>query len=151
MKNLVTLSPKKYIITKARTLPVYKCLITENWEESKLATIAVMRKHQNGKLTTGIYLVDLMALGTKDTFFEFSHDESEFMEKISANQLIETNYNLVHNIIYGANSFAEEHNFRIHKDFQDITQFILEEDNEDIPLIEIEFGMNGKPFVMTKM
>ncbi|MFQ5864218.1 MAG: hypothetical protein ACE5IW_03210, partial [bacterium] len=27
------LSPKQYIKTKARLLPIYECLITEDWEE----------------------------------------------------------------------------------------------------------------------
>jgi len=146
MKNQAQLSPKKYIVTKARTLPIYKCLISENWEESKLATIVVMRQHTNENVTAGIYLVDIAAQGTKDTFFEFSINENEFLEKASANKLIEVDYTLVHNIIYGANAFATENGFRLHRDFLGITQFILEEDTEEIPLMELEFGQNGKPF-----
>ena len=148
MKNQGQLSPKKYIVSKARTLPIYKCLISEIWEKSKLATIVVMRKHTNGNVTAGIYLVDLLALGTKDTFFEFSINEKEFLEKVSDNKLVEVDYTLVHNIIYGANAFATEHGFRIHRDFLSITQFILEEDTEEIPLIELEFGQEGKPFLI---
>ena len=148
MKNQAQLSPKKYITSKARTLPIYKCLISKNWEESKLATIVVMRKHSNGNITAGIYLVDILALGTKDTFFEFSINEKEFLEKISANNLVEADYPLVHNIIYGANAFATEHGFRLHRDFVSTTQFILEEDTEEIPLIELEFGLNGKPSLL---
>ena len=151
MKNQVQLSPKKYIVSKARTLPIYKCLISENWETSKLATIVVMRKHNNGNVTAGIYLVDLLALGTKDTFFEFSINEKEFLEKASANMLVEADYTLVHNIIYGANAFALENGFRLHRDFLNTTQFILEEDTEEIPFIEIEFGQNGKPILIQTM
>jgi hypothetical protein len=151
MKNQAQLSPKKYIVCKARTLPIYKCLISENWEASKLASIVVMRKHANGNVTAGIYLVDLLALGTKDTFFEFSINENEFLEKVSANNLIEVDYTLVHNIIYGANAFAIEHGFRLHRDFLSITQFILEEDTEEIPLMELEFGQEGKPFLIQTM
>ncbi|WP_153800722.1 hypothetical protein [Foetidibacter luteolus] len=63
------LSPKKYIETKARSLPIYRCYATQDWEATKMASVVVMRRHVNGNVTVGFYLVDLMCLGIKDTFF----------------------------------------------------------------------------------
>jgi hypothetical protein len=57
-------------------------------------------------------------------------------------------YVLVHNIILSAVEFAEEYGFKPYKDFTSVTEFMLEEDTEDIELIEIECGRNGKPFYM---
>jgi len=144
------LTPQQYIKTRARTLPIYACYINENWKESGLAHIIVARKHTTGNLTFGIYLVDLFALGTKDTIYKFNEPESVFMDilkKMGEQGIMEADYVLVHNIIYGANEFAEEHGFKVCKEFA-LTQYILEEDDENIELMEIEFGMNGKPFLI---
>ena len=50
----------------------------------------------------------------------------------------------MHNIIYGEAAFAESCGFKPHKDWS-IGQYILEEDDESIPLIDIPFGENGIP------
>lgn len=49
----------------------------------------------------------------------------------------------MHNWIYGAIAWANEAGISPHKSFS-VTQYMLEEDTEDIPLIEYEFGCNGK-------
>ena len=51
---------------------------------------------------------------------------------------------MAHNIIYGAIAYAEDLGFKPEKDWA-LSQFILEEDTEDIELIEVEFGKDGKP------
>jgi len=150
MKKQNLPSPENYIKTRARSLPIEVCYINENWKETGLASIIVVRKHTNGNFTFGIFLVDIFALGTKDTFYLFNaekHKLDEILEKANSERMIETDYVLAHNIIYGANVFAEENGFRPCKEF-DITQFILEEDTDDIEFIEIEFGKNGEPFLI---
>lgn len=144
------LSPEKYIRTRVRTLPIYKCLINSEWKESGLAAIIIARRHTTGNITLGIFLTDLYARGVKDTFFKFNISEDEFhqtAERASETNSIEVEYPLAHNIIYGANEFAEEHGFRIHRDFS-LTQYILEEDTDEIEYIDIEFGKDGKPLVI---
>ncbi len=143
-------SPKHYILSRARKLPMDACYINENWKESGMASILVIRKHSNQNYTIGIYLVDIFALGTKDTFFNFNVSSSAFeemLERMRSENMQKAEYPLVHNIIYGANAFAEENGFKVHKDFK-VTQYILEADDEAIPLIEIEFGRNGEPFLI---
>lgn len=143
-------TPENYIRTRARSLPVESCYLNHNWKESGLASIIVVRKHTNGNFTIGIYLVDLFALGTKDTFFRFNipaHELDELIEKANTEQMIKADYALVHNIIYGANAYAEDNGFTVCKEFS-LTRFVLEEDTEDIELIEIEFGNQGKPFLI---
>ena len=140
------LSPKKYILTRARTLPIYKCLITKDWETAGMATVVVMRKHVNNHITAGFYLVDLLSLGVKDTHFEFNVTEEYINDMLDETIDIrdEADYVLAHNIIYGAVSFAEDFNIEPHKDF-DVTQYILEEDTDAIALLDIPFGIDGKP------
>ena len=142
------LSPENYIKTRARALPIDKCYINADWEKSGIANIAVQRKHTNGNFTYGVYLVDLFALGTKSTFWNFNCPKSISEEFNNGPIHIIIDYALAHNIIYGANEYAEDHGFKIHKDFKAITQYILEPDDERIPLIDVEFGKDGKPLVI---
>lgn len=145
------LSPRKYILTRARSLDIYKCLVNKNWRESGLASLIIMRQHSNGHITSGSYLVDLFARGVKDTDYIFNKAESDLLELIyeqwPEDYLQEIPYNLAHNIIYGGAAFAEEHGFKQHPAFE-LTQYLLEEDTDAIEIIELEFGKEGKPFIL---
>ena len=145
------LSPENYIRQRARNLPLSQCLINDGWDDSGLAYIIISREHINGNLTVCFYLVDLLCLGVKDTFFRFNISKWEYDEMIE--KFTETismsvvEYNLVHNIIFAALEFAEEIGFKPHKDFESITKYMLEEDDEKIPLIDIACGdENGRPY-----
>ncbi len=141
------ISAEKYIRSRARTLPVFKCFVTESWQSRKIAPVLVARRHVTGNLTFGIYLVDLLCLGIKDTLVFFNEPEEKLDEILSddANIWIEADYNLVHNIVYAGYEFALEFDIAPHKKFE-ISKFILEEDDDRIPLIEVEVGdENGDP------
>lgn len=141
------LSPENYIRQKARNLPVFECMINEDWEVSKMASVSVARVHTNGNITVGFYLVDLSCLGVKDAHFLFNVSKSEYrntISKISRLKLISVSYELAHNIVYAGLEFAKELGFNPHKDFS-VAKYILEEDTDEVELIEIECGKNGKP------
>jgi hypothetical protein len=147
-KVIQMLSPENYIRTKVRTLPIYECLINEIWKEEGIANIIIARNHINGNITVCFYLVDLFCLGVKDTHYMFNISRDEYQEIVIKSQHLDPitiSYELAHNIIYAALEFAEEFGFKPHKDFTSITRFMLEEDTDDIELIEIECGKNGKP------
>ena len=142
------LSPENYIRQKARNLPIYECLINPDWKYKGMATVSVARKHANGNITAGVFLVDLCCLGIKDAFYFFNTEESEYKEIVTRSGkvfLTTIDYVLAHNIIFAAIEFAEEFGFKPHKDFA-LAKYILEEDTEDIEVIEIECGKNGIPF-----
>ena len=150
-KVIQMLSPEKYVQQKARTLPIHECWVNDTWEEDGIAYITISRKHTNNNITLGNFLVDTKCLGLKDTFTLFNIPQFEyrkFLEKIEENMdLIKVPYTLVHNIIFAAIEFAEEYGFKPHPDFR-ITKYILEEDNDDVELIDIECGVDGKPFYL---
>jgi tetratricopeptide (TPR) repeat protein len=143
------LRPDKYIQTKTRSLPIHECLINPDWQTSGMATILVSRKQPSGNLIAGVYLVDIFCLGLKNTNYFFNeslaHYESEFKDIIYTHQTYKPcDYTLAHNIIYGAIAYAEELGFKPNKDFA-VSRFILEEDDDHIDLIELDFGREGKP------
>jgi len=144
------LSPKKYIQTKARSLPIYKAYVNKDWEEGKMAQVIVMRRHVNGNITAGVYLVDLLCLGVKDTMFIFNETQAEIEERFGdefKSMFEEVDYNLAHNIVYAGHDFAMDYEIKPHADFA-VTKFVLEEDNDEIPLIEVEVGTDDKPHLM---
>lgn len=152
-KALQMMSPANYIRTRARNLPVYECVINSDWEETQLARLVIARKHSNGNITAGIYLVDLLCLGVKDTHYLFNISEVEYRDFLHGNtELIEDgvriDYNLAHNIVFAGLEFAEEFGFKPYKDFNSTTQYILDEDTDDIPLIEIVCGIDGIPALL---
>jgi hypothetical protein len=151
-KVIQMLSPENYIRKKARSLPIHECLVTSNWQEDGIAQVVVARKHTNGNITVCMYIVDLYCLGVKNTQYLFNISETEYREKKESFEEIELepiSYTLAHNIVFAGLEFAEEYGFKPHKDFTSITQYMLEEDDEDIELIEIECGKDGQPFFIS--
>ncbi|MCE5331824.1 MAG: hypothetical protein LLF95_06765 [Bacteroidales bacterium] len=149
------LSPENYIRQKARKLPIYECQINANWEKMGTAQIIISRIHANGNITMAMYMTDLLCLGVKDSLYMFNVPKEEYenmLDTLSETlDMIKTDYVLVHNIIFAANEYAAELGFKPHKDFISITQYMLEEDTDDIELIEIECGRKEKPlFIKTE-
>ncbi|MEN8138007.1 MAG: hypothetical protein ABFR62_06210 [Bacteroidota bacterium] len=146
------LSPEKYIKTKARTLDIKNCYISENWKSAGLATIIVSRQHKNSNVTHALYQIDLLAEGVVNTFFEFNLGGENYDKVIKyyikEQNLIECSYDLAHQVIYEAYFFAEEFKLKAHKDFA-ITKFLLEpEDYEPAEEYDFEIGEDNKPLVI---
>lgn len=145
------LSPEKYIRLKARTLPVAACYINEDWQECGEANILVVRSHKSGNYTTGAFLVDTYCLGVKEAFCSFNItplDLDRVLQKMP--NRTDITYNEAHNIIYGALTYAEEEaGVSAHHSFG-LAQYMLEEDTDEIPLIEYEFGKDQQPFLVVK-
>ncbi len=146
-KQQTFLSPEQYVKEKARTLEIGDCFINEDYEECGLCHIVVTRLHKGGRKTIGVYLVDKYCLGVKDAFYRLRMDDIEyddFIQTISREyHLKKISYNEAHNLIYGAIEFADEAGIAPCKDFA-LAKYILEEDTEAIPLIEYEYGKDGK-------
>ncbi|MEX6687855.1 hypothetical protein QTN47_10140 [Danxiaibacter flavus] len=150
---VVPMTAEGYIKSgRARSLPIDKCYINADWEDSGIASIFVSRKHINGNITAASYLVDLYCAGVKDSFYHFNEDESAVDQYLdfcadSGMEMHECEYALVHNIVYTAVEFASEYGIRPAKEFE-MSKHILNEDSDDIEFIEIECGKNGKPFLI---
>lgn len=151
-KPTFSLSPEAYIKQRARSLPIFECYISHEWDKEKMATIVISRKHSNGNITVAFYLVDLLCMGVKESHYRFNEIEKRFRDIIyemdDSLKMIKTDYALVHNVIYAANEFAEEFGLHPCREFTKVTQYMLEEDTDDIELMEIECGIEGKPTVV---
>lgn len=143
------LSAERYIKERARTLPIGSCYINDDADEAGMMDIVVTRQHTGGRISMAGFLVDALCLGVKDTFYHLRLEDYELEDYLSRYPVHfrECSYEEAHNRIYGAIAFAEEAGIKPHKDFR-LTQYMLEEDNDDIPLIEYKYGKDGKHFLV---
>ena len=139
------LSPEKYLKQKARSLKIGTCYMSTDIETVGEGHVIVSREHTGGRISIGVYLVDIWCVGVKDSFYRLRMEEYEFEELIDDYRLglRECSYEEAHNWVYGAIAFAEEAGIEPDKSFK-LSQYMLEEDNDNIPLIEYEYGKDGK-------
>lgn len=144
-------SMEKYIKNLARKLPIGKCYINKDWEKEGMADILITREKKNGELVVGVYLVDTYCLGVKDSFCCHDSNPDEINEIIKTKEIAhpmeEISYVEVHNLIYGAIEFAEEAGIDPDKSFK-LSQYVLDEDDDSIELIEYDYGKDGKHFLI---
>jgi|GEM_PF-412385 len=146
------LSPEKYIKTKARSLPIRECLINKDWKNIGMAHIFIARQQPSGNMILGLLLVDMLCMGIKDCDYHFNVPEDEYLEMrkdiVQALEMKHCEYNLAHNITYGAIEFAEDFGFKPHKDWA-VAQYLLAEDTDEIEIIDLAFGdEEGRPRVI---
>ncbi|MCR4853114.1 MAG: hypothetical protein K5893_05950 [Prevotella sp.] len=138
------LSPKEFVKQKARTLEIGACYITSDIEETGEGIVFVSRKHKGGRISFATYLIDIFCVGLKDSFYQLRLEDYEVDDYISRmGDMRACTYEEAHNRVYGAIDFAEEAGIQPHKSFA-ITKYMLEEDTEDVPLIEYEYGKDGE-------
>lgn len=148
------LSDEQFVRQRARQLPIGDCYMDDGIEQGGLTNIAVLRKHPQGKVTGAMFLVDTLCLGVKDAVVFVRKDMDELKENFlffdEYNEDVrKISYEEAHNRIYGAIAFAEEAGIEPCKEFN-LAQYILEEDTDDIPLIEYEYGKDGKHTLFAK-
>lgn len=143
-----TLSPEQYLKQqKARKLPIGKCYMSEGFQDCGEGLFLVSRTHTNGKISMATFVVDTYCLGVKHSSYSLWNDPEDLEEIITKYPLLkECSYEELHNWIYGAIEFAEEGGIAPDLSFN-LTQYMLEEDTDDIPLIEYEYGKKGQHFL----
>ncbi len=145
------LSPEQYLRQRMRTVPIGTCYATEEIPHSGIIYVVVTRRHTGGRVSAALFMVDVYCLGVKESFYRLWLEDDELEELLELpTDLIEfreCSYEEAHNRIYGAIAFAEEAGIKPDKSFQ-LTKYLLEEDTDDIPLIEYDYGHNGKHFLI---
>lgn len=147
----IKIKPENYIRKHARKLPFHECLIRDDWKETNFSPVVISRKRANGNFIAATYIVDLTCLGVKDTSFIYNIDPYSYEENIKGMEqgmgfkFHKIEPELAQNIIYGAVEFAEDCGFQPHKDFTNITEYLLDP-VESIDFIDVHFGgEDGKP------
>ena len=144
------LSPVEFLRRKARELPLGKCYLGKDSDENGLCTAIVTRIRPSGNVVACFYVVDTYCFGLTDSFCRVNLGPGEWSEMLKAStdkyKLEETPYEFIHNLIYGAIEFAEEAELEPTNTF-DVTEYMLDEDTDSIPIVPVEFGRNGKHYL----
>ncbi len=140
------LSPERFLKERMRMLEIGDCYVNDDIFKVGYGNVVVSRRHTGGNVSYGVFLVDTWCLGVKYCSYVLRVSEEEFeqlVEHMKAYDMRKATYEEAHNIIYGAVAFAEEAGIKPCSNFS-LAQYFLEEDTDDVPLIEYNFGKNGK-------
>lgn len=143
------MSDKEFIKQKLRSLPIGRCMCSPNIEQTGMGYVMVTRLHQSGKVSLAMFLIDSYCLGVKDTYYRLRLDEYEYDDFLAdmTGSMELCSYDVAHNWVYSAVAWAEDAGISPHADFR-LTMYFLEEDTNDIPLLDIPMGRNGKHFLV---
>jgi hypothetical protein len=147
-KNTQT-SEANLIKERARKLPIDQCYATTaDLKEEKIGHIIIIRKHTNGNITFAVLFMDLALYGIKNCLYGFNRSPLEIENILEKHplELSEVSYEQAHNYVYAGLEWADEYGFLPAKEWN-VVKYVLEEDNEDVPLIEVECGIEGKPAI----
>ncbi|MBQ8069419.1 MAG: hypothetical protein IJ202_01025 [Bacteroidales bacterium] len=145
----MNLSAEKFIKERGRKIPIEVCYLDKKGiKEVGSGTGMIVRLHEGGRRTVGLYFIDTWCRGVFNTIYLSLLDEDDYealLEKLKEESSVEeVSYEELHNWIFGAVEFAREAGIEPCRSFA-ISKYLLEDDeNEDIPIIEYEFGDEGK-------
>lgn len=143
------MTAEKYIVQKGRVLDFYECLINEEWEELGLATIVICKQMPGGNFVIGLYLIDFLCLGLKNSYYRFNFSKADYDEFVKMaysenDAVVKCDTTFAHNLIYGAIDYAADLGFLPNIRFS-VTENLLDHDLISDEIDEIEFGKDGTP------
>ncbi len=152
-QQALTPSSPQAILRRARTYPIYECLISDNWnkKDSKgLVEVLIARKQPDDNICFGVYLIDVYCLGLKNTFANADFSRSRYLSEIRnkvfrAGKPVECSIELAQQMIYQSIEYAEQFGFEPQKDFM-LSQYLLTPRGELEEPYDLTFGKDGKPF-----
>ena len=145
-------SQASYIKNAARKLDIYECLMNDDYDSGQLAVVILTRIRKSGDLILGCYMVDTKCLGVKNTLYRVGVSIEEyqgFVEEQFENgmglNMVDTDVNLAHSVIYGGARYAKTIGFLPEKDFK-VAQYILNP-VDTVEWVDVDFGGDdGRPF-----
>jgi len=137
------------LIKRSQDYPVERCLLNQDWKETGLARITVLRRQANSSFIIGLYLVDIFCLGVKDTFCNVEITDEQINGQILPKQYFEDvpldiSLDFAKAIIWGGVKYAKVFGFEPNADFELSRCVLGAEGPEDS--YDIHFGgPDGKP------
>ena len=138
------------VIRRAQDFPVVECWISADWQNETpgLVEIIVTRQQPDGMLCFGMYLVDKLCLGLKNTFARANFTPARYQQEIQTifrdRKPKACPPELAYQMIYEAIDYAAQFGFAPQKDFE-LTQSMLAPRGEFNASYKLKFGKGGKP------
>lgn len=140
-------------LARAHAYPIHECLINPDWQETRMAHIAVARKQSDTQVMYGVYLIDLGCLGVKNAFCnadvpmsKYQELRDHFQEKYGSVRAIPPS--LAHQIVYEGLDYANNIGFKPHEDFA-LARRVLEPREAFSFDHDVEFGLDGQPYYVS--
>jgi hypothetical protein len=143
---------KNVAIRDARTYPLLECLISSTWQNDSpgLVQIIIARQQPDTTICSGVYLVDKLCLGLKNTFTNIGFSPERYRRDVvgrvsSRMPMQKCDLELAQQMIYASIEYAAKFGFVPQKDFNQ-SQYLLTPRGELPEPYSITFGRQGKPF-----
>ncbi len=143
------------ILRQARSFPVYECLISASWQKDEpgLVEIVLARQQPDGDICFGVYLVDKLCLGLKNTFARANYSPGRYHDEVNNGifremKSQECTIELAHQMIYQSIDYAAQFGFEPQRDFA-LSQFMLQPRGELEEPYHLTFGKDGKPLYIS--
>lgn len=134
--------------------PLIDCLVSDDFEDSGIATVFVVRKNlANGRLVLAIFLCDMYCLGIKNAVFEPDATQSQYdqMLGLQIQDFEPIDYEDARNLVLGAAFYAESLGFEPRPDVIDEYKRAKATIEGDKPFDKdaYEYGLDGEPYYVT--
>jgi hypothetical protein len=136
------------VLANASHWPILEALVPEDTWHSGLGQIVIARRHPDGRVACGLFLVDVFCLGVKNAHWQIL-PESEYetmkrkMQSAGGAFDVVTPEHLV-KLVYGAVDFAQSFGFPPHHDYRHARMLLAGIDAAACRDI-FEYGHEGKP------
>jgi hypothetical protein len=139
------------VVRRAREYPLLECWISADWqnEEPGLVQIIIARQQPDDNICFGVYLVDKLCLGLKNTFARANYTPDRYQREVA---MMFPNVDpkscppeLAYQMIYESIDYAAKFGFTPNKDWE-LTQNMLAPRDEFKATYKLKFGKKGKPF-----
>jgi len=142
------------VVRRAREFPLLECVINSDWQTpTSLVEIIVARQQPDDNICLGIYLVDKLCLGLKNTFTRANRSLARYRDEVEHifrdRPFTTCPPTLAYQMIYESIDYAARFGFSPQKDFEQ-SQFLLAPRDEYTPSYKLQFGQeNGKPLFIS--
>lgn len=146
------ISEDRLIRERMRRLEIGPCYVSDGLSRGEYGLVIVSRKHTGGRVSFCVYMIDPLCLGLKDATWKVRAFEDEldyYSNDYGQIAMRQCDYVEAHNWIYGAIDWAEEAGIEPPKRWR-IAQYFLAQDTDEVPLLDLPFGLDGKHFLLAK-
>ncbi len=131
--------------------PIHECLISDTLFEQGIGHLYFTRLMPDGRISAGIFLVDVFCLGVKDAFFRIIEKfeyESRIKNRSGPERLVPVSPAYLRKLVEGAVAYARDLGFEPHRDYAEARQIFGDQETDSCTQ-EFMYGHEGKPLYIS--
>lgn len=131
--------------------PIYECLITDTLFEQGMGNLYFTRQMPDGRVSAGIFLVDVFCLGVKDAFVtvvERFQYENQMKKQPGQEPFMPTSPACFRKLVEGAVAYARDLGFEPHRGYAEARQIFGNQETASCTQ-EFKYGHEDKPLYIS--